>query len=1269
MTESQQLPGEDRPAERERLLRAVRGRLDALGGPADNDHLHTAEARQETDRLLRHLVAPHPAVGGAYALDPEVAYVLGVMYLCVADNRPDAPTAAQDGQCALLLLAPFYCHLPDQPDVLPPPLRAGLDQLLGPEGRRPDAPEEIVQEHAASLANLAMLLLELGITLAYPEATRVAADLAREALPHLSPDGHDRALAGCNLGYALLLSGPALASSPEGAAPGQADPGQVEPGQADPGRLAEAVSVLRTAFAATPREHPNHARCANGLGLALLASAGQAEDRGQLAEAAAMLRIATQTATEEVDQNLPQMYADLGYTLTLYARTAGEGEEPGPEVREEAVGALRRAVDLTTPAEDRETLRARLDRLADAVVIGSPSDDRPRAAAQAEQAVETLRRLLDLTPEGHPERGDVLLRLAANRLAAQQPQEAMDLLVQGESAFAGDPERDGAARALLMEAAMLKGELDSRADLTPEQQADWQAIDDVMLPLLSGDTTGHPLRSVMNLIGLGGEGGGSRSQELMEFGSMVLGYPDRVGLNEIFAKAMEFQARRIARLPEEERAGAVAAFLTGDGAEGAPGQPGGRVEESEEPPDTSSLDELLEIHERLLPQLPPETREHRLLHGGRNMLRLVKIMYESMYAPGDTRTRLQMMRRALPLMRELFDELPAQLEELGIKPELFGAHTALAFAYESPFEQLEAVEEGVRAARRRLTELAPDAPEYPETRTTLALSLFFRHALWSEEADYEEAVGIARELTAAPAPGWRTAMLLTQWTSVAQSRIQRTGLLGQAPPGAGQSPSLITRLASDGAATALDDRDPVEALETLEDGRAHLLSGALNARRELEVLHGADAKLHGRLRAALERIRALRTAREPGRWPTPDEESELRSASDDAAWLVAELQQHPGFQRFLTPLPLGLDDLLPAAAEGPVVSVNINPRRCDALALCPDGLRAVPLPRLYASDLVAQAESFRVAVEALTAGPRDPLFEDAREIFTGTLAWLWDVLAEPVLDALGFTGPPESGAPWPRLWWSPSGVLNSFPLHAAGRHGSGEAADAAVLDRVASSYTPTLRALLFSRARRRAAPGRRRTLAVAMPETAGQAPLAQTVTEATEAVAAGGGVPLIGPAATRDSVRAAMGDAAVVHFACHADSDPEDLSAGRLLLADGDLLIRDIAALRLETAELAYLSACGTARGGATPALADEVIHLGSAFQLAGYAQSVATLWEVGDSFAARAAAEFHRTLAPSLPDPGPLPAALALHHTVRSLRQADRERPWTWSALVHAGA
>ncbi|MCE0447793.1 CHAT domain-containing protein [Streptomyces tricolor] len=415
---------------------------------------------------------------------------------------------------------------------------------------------------------------------------------------------------------------------------------------------------------------------------------------------------------------------------------------------------------------------------------------------------------------------------------------------------------------------------------------------------------------------------------------------------------------------------------------------------------------------------------------------------------------------------------------------------------------------------------------------------------------------------------------------------------------------------------------------------------------------------------------------EPGRRPGPEEIAEQRAATEHAARLITELQQRPDFQRFLTPLPLGLDDLRPAAAEGPVVSVNVHPRRCDALVLGPDGVLPVPLPRL---DRRRSRRPGRVLPagrrRALAAGPgRDPLFEGAREIFTGTLAWLWDVLAEPVLDALGFTGPPAPGAPWPRLWWSPSGVLNSFPLHAAGHHGPG-----AARRRGRPSWTGwpptrrTLRALLYSRARRRAAPGRRGVLAVAMPETPGQEPLARTVAEAAGAVAASGGERLIGPEATRAAVCGALRAAAVVHFACHADSDAEDAAAGRLLLADGGpVYVGEIAELHLESAELAYLSACGTARGSASsPAsLSTRSSIWPRSSRWAGYTQSVATLWEVGDAFAAKR----RRRLPPGSWPPAPhspplLPAALALHDTVRALRAADPERPWTWSALVHAGA
>ncbi|MEU1403704.1 CHAT domain-containing protein [Streptomyces sp. NPDC005728] len=1234
----QEPAGEDGRAGRERLLLAIRARLDGLGSPDGAAALHTEEAYAETDALARHLVDTGP--DGGHDVDQEVAYTLGLALLVRADTRPEAPTADLDGRNGLLLLAPFYCHLPGTPDVLPPPLRAGLDELLGPEGRRPEEPQAIVHEHAASLSNVAMLLLELGIVLAWPEAWEAAARLTRQAMPYLAPEGHDRALAGCNLGYALLL-------------------GSVR-GEDRPGRVAEAVAVLRTAFAATPPDHPNHARCANGLGLALMAQAGATESRSLLAESAGLLRTATRSAGP-ADENVAQMHSDLGYALTMYAASADEDEEVGPEVREEAVAALRRSVDLT-PAEETEALRDRLDRLAGATRIGMPRGDRTRSAAQAAEAVDVLRRLLGLTPVGHPECADVMLRLADSLIAARRPQEAIDLLTGADAVFADDTEQAGKAEGLLYRAAVLNGELSSRADLSPEQEADSDAIDAIMRSALSGEGDGHPIAAVMRLLGMGPEGGGSRSQELMDFGSLLLGYPEEVSLDDIITRAVELELRRIARLPEDERAQALAEFMEGRTADPEP------VPAVREPVDTSRLDEVFDVHERLLHRLAPDTREYRLVKDGQAMLTLARLMHE----PDADEARLGRMRASLPLLREMVEDMPQRMQELGIAPELFGGYTALAYAFESPFDQLEYLERGVRAARDTLSELAPGTREYDETRSSLALALFIRYALWSEEADFTEAEEIARELTAVPDPELRTVMLLSQWTSAVHSRIRNGQLLGaelHRTEQPGQSPSLVTRLASDSAAKALDDRDPVGALESLEDGRAHLLSTAFNARRELSVLHSADTDRYARLRTALDGLRSLRRDRDPGRWPSDEEADRYRVAQEEAARLITELQQRPGFRRFLTPLPLGLDDLLPAAAEGPVVSVNVHPRRCDALALCPDGLRTVKLPRLYASDLVAQAESFRLAVEVLTAGPRDPLFAEAREIFTGTLAWLWDVLAEPVLDTLGFTGPPQPGAPWPRLWWAPSGVLNSFPLHAAGHHGPGAPAGAAVLDRVASSYTPTLRALLFSRARRRADPGRRGVLAVAMPETAGQAPLARTVAEATTAVAAGGGTPLIGAAATREAVRTAVLDASVVHFACHADSDPQDTAAGRLLLADGDLHIGEIAELHLESAELAYLSACGTGRGSSAPALVDEVIHLASAFQLAGYTQSVATLWEVGDDFAADAAAAFHRTLAPALPDPGPLPAALALHHTVRALRTAAPERPWTWSALLHAGA
>ncbi|KAL2274246.1 hypothetical protein FJTKL_03558 [Diaporthe vaccinii] len=64
---------------------------------------------------------------------------------------------------------------------------------------------------------------------------------------------------------------------------------------------------------------------------------------------------------------------------------------------------------------------------------------------------------------------------------------------------------------------------------------------------------------------------------------------------------------------------------------------------------------------------------------------------------------------------------------------------------------------------------------------------------------------------------------------------------------------------------------------------------------------------------------------------------------------------------------------------------------------------------------------------------------------------------------LGFVEPPISGG-LPHLWWVPTGPLTRFPLHAAGHHmkRSGETA----LDRVVSSYSPTIKSIIHTRQQR-----------------------------------------------------------------------------------------------------------------------------------------------------------------------------------------------------------
>jgi CHAT domain len=232
-----------------------------------------------------------------------------------------------------------------------------------------------------------------------------------------------------------------------------------------------------------------------------------------------------------------------------------------------------------------------------------------------------------------------------------------------------------------------------------------------------------------------------------------------------------------------------------------------------------------------------------------------------------------------------------------------------------------------------------------------------------------------------------------------------------------------------------------------------------------------------------------------------------------------------------------------------------------------------------------------------------------------TLAWLWDAIVSPVLPSLITACGPASGGR-PRIWWCPTGPLTFLLVHAAGRHdGGGDS----VLDHFVSSYAPTLRLLLRARDRGRQPADGAVGLApmiVAMPDTPGQGSLPNADVEVDVFVQRfpaarqfRGGV-----AVTADVAAALEQSPPVAHFACHGTQDVTDPSSGYLALHDGQLGITTVAGMRLDSAELAFLSACETSRGGFN--LSDEAITVATAFQIAGYRHVIGTLWNISDRLA-----------------------------------------------------
>ncbi|MFB7513238.1 CHAT domain-containing protein [Streptomyces sp. NPDC056144] len=502
-------------------------------------------------------------------------------------------------------------------------------------------------------------------------------------------------------------------------------------------------------------------------------------------------------------------------------------------------------------------------------------------------------------------------------------------------------------------------------------------------------------------------------------------------------------------------------------------------------------------------------------------------------------------------------------------------------------------------------------------------------------------------------------------------------------------------LAGDAAALTLAARagDPgrsLAALRLLESGRALLLSQLLETRDDLTALRERRPELADRY----EHLRRLLDTDEVGRLPAelltrPDAAPELDTRQRllrEFGETVAAIRALDGFASFM--LPPAAQSLFRAADEGPVVVFTVSRYGSGALLLTTTGVDFLPLPGLTPGAVAHRTEHFRAVVTA--SADDDPAVSvAAQRDLTALLEWLWDAATGPVLDALGLRAPGDGATgPLPRLWWSPGGLLGQLPLHAAGYHQGEDAAESrTVMDRVVSSYTPTVQALLHARRPTVSTGGPGRAVVVAMPTTPGHPDLHRALDEA-DAVSEQLGLPYevfaspdesyahgtgAAPTSLPTSARVldALGSASVVHLICHGISEAADPSHSRLLLHDHrevPFTVLSLAPVNLDSAELAYLSACETAVSTHDD-LADESIHLASAFQLMGFRQVIGTLWKAYDDESDEIASAFYRGLAG--PD-GTLDcgrSAVALHGVIRERRDAFPRTPSLWAAYLHVGA
>ncbi|CZS73711.1 unnamed protein product [Fusarium graminearum] len=454
------------------------------------------------------------------------------------------------------------------------------------------------------------------------------------------------------------------------------------------------------------------------------------------------------------------------------------------------------------------------------------------------------------------------------------------------------------------------------------------------------------------------------------------------------------------------------------------------------------------------------------------------------------------------------------------------------------------LDEAIDVAYQVVQVVPPAHPERVKYLHNLAKLLRMRYSRSMTAKDLKESIKIAQEaVDTAPSdfPD-RYSLLniladLDQAYTVAKFTVELITLLNSRSIQNVDKQTLLMQavaIASDAAAISLlHNRSTIDAVQLLETGRNIIASSLQDLRTDLSILqkeHQDRANRFIQLREQLDVPVTKNSATENNNSGHPSREADRRrGAEEKLKVLLKDIRAQSGFEDFL--LAPSATDLLATARDGPIVIINVSQFGCHALIIQLSGASTVPLPSLF-WDKIHRRD--RGSLE--------------------TLEWLWNAIVSPVLNAMSITQN-RADRDLPHICWIPTGRLVGFPLHAAGYHLDDELKTA--LDRVVSSYTPSVKTLIHSRRQRgsklQAQHFEQNLVLVAMESTPEQGHLdyaAEEIQSIRDVTKSSTKIIAKEPPTFKNDVLSALRSCSIFHFAGHGGTNSLNPLDSRLLLSD-----------------------------------------------------------------------------------------------------------------------